>query len=177
MNINMVALLLETASVFAFCGFLILLVIPRLLTQAFYTLPRFFYYAIQGHVRWQSVFFTLGQILLWAGLIAGLYAAAYFLNFSSFLLLTASLPAKLCLIIGFVSMLWHMAREKHKIRDRFFQESYLENATKERRERYLHFIRQVEGMHKEEAERHLDDDLPYLERKALQAHIALLKRT
>ena len=161
-------LVIDTFGVWLFCSVIAVFILPLVIDRVVFYIPTLLHLRRKKEVLSRGVPLTFFEVLLWVGLVAGVYTAIYFISPDYFERITISPPALLAWTIGLGRMAYRFSHFDRTIKRQFYYNSYMRYITPEAYNAYRQFLEDLDELDMEEMADLLEDpDLPYMQRQSV----------
>ena len=157
----------DSAAAWFFCCTIGVFILPLLMERIVFYLPLLYRLTKTKEVYARSLWFTMGEIILWTLVISGVYTGLYFLDKSVFRWVTVSPPALLAWVTTVGYILLRTIRFDKTVKRSFYYNAYMRFITPDALGAYQSFIEDVDNMDLDALQTQLSKELPYMHRQAV----------
>ena len=165
--LQILTIVLDSAASWFFCCVISIFILPLIVDRIVFYIPRLIKLSISGEVYAKSIIFTILEVILWSGIIFGLYYYLFRFQNHLFALATTHWPALIAWQICIIYLIYRFVNFDRKIKKEFYYGAYMRYIKAEAYSEYLNFIEDIDNIDIEELKTLVNKPMSYMHKQAV----------
>ena len=165
-TMGIASVILDSVAGWFFCCVMSVYVIPVIFDRVVFHLPKMIQLHRSKEVMLRGIFYSVGEIILWVGILFTAYTYLYLFQPNLFFLTTRSQAAFMAWGISIAHMVYRILNFDRIIKRKFYYVAYMRHIEPRALQAYQGFIEDLDIMAVGEIMALLETELPYMHRQA-----------